>query len=420
MGTGSVYQERGKWVAQVSIGPRSQRRFVRRTRATRRDALAALTELRNSSSMQPSSRLTLGVYLTRWVSDVRNLRPATRHAYANAIRYHLAPTIGEIRLSELNPIYVEHMLSVVGERVGPKTLRNVHAVLRRALAMAVRAGLVTRNVAAREFVDAPRVPAQEPRALSGDEVRRLLAACKGDRLEALFITAVATGLRQGELLGLAWEDLEFGEDHERAKSRGTVRAESGRDGVGVRPSTEIPAPATQPEGQTLRGEVSGPERVGVRRLSDLATQPRLSVRRELVHLNGRYQRVELKTPQSRRAVPLTPSVVDALRAHRERVIAAGFVPTATGPVFTTPKGTALSGSWLTHRFYRLCDAAGIPRLAFHRLRATYASRLAEAGVSEMHVARLLGHARTYTSKQHYIALNDVPQVALDSIEEMLG
>jgi len=152
MGTGSVYQERGKWVAQVSIGPRSQRRFVRRTRATRRDALAALAELRGLQTPL-THRISLGVYLTRWIADVRNLRPATRHAYANAIDYHLIPTIGEIRLSELNPIHVEHMLSTVGERVGPKTLRNVHAVLRRALAMAVRAGLVTRNVAAREFVD---------------------------------------------------------------------------------------------------------------------------------------------------------------------------------------------------------------------------------------------------------------------------
>jgi len=367
MGTGSVYPERGKWVAQVSIGPRSQRRFVRRTRATRRAALAALAELR-SSSTPTTTRLTLGAYLIRWVTDVRNLRPATRHAYANAIDYHLIPTIGEIRLSELNPIHVEHMLSSVGERVGPKTLRNIHAVLRRALAMAVRAGLVTRNVAAREFVDAPRVPVQEPRALSGDEVRRLLAACRGDRLEALFITAVATGLRQGELLGLAWEDLELAND-----------------------------------GETLSHGFA-----------------RLSVRRELVHLNGRYQRVELKTPQSRRAVPLTPSVVDALRAHRERVIAAGFVPTATGPVFTTPKGTALSGSWVTHKFYRLCVEAGIPRLAFHRLRATYASRLAEAGVSELEIARLLGHSRTTVAKTHYIAAGKTSPAVLEAVEEMLG
>jgi len=417
-------------VAQLSIGPRSQRRFVRRTRATKRDALAALGELRTAK--QPPTRLTIGTYLTRWMADVRNLRPATRHAYANAIDYHLIPTIGEIRLSELSPIHVEHMLSLVGERVGPKTLRNIHAVLRRALAMAVRAGLLTRNVAAREFVDAPRVPAQEPRALSGDEVRRLLAACKGDRLEALFITAVATGLRQGELLGLAWEDLEL--EWAERKDAGAETGIPAKDWPGViarRGSIPRPSAIKDPrpdasgarQGRLAEREGSGPENRGLGNTSGssiLSPSARVSVRRELVHLNGRYQRVELKTPQSRRAVPLTPSVAAALRAHRERVIAAGFVPTATGPVFTNQRGEPLSGSWLTHRFYRFCDQAGIRRLAFHRLRATYASRLAEAGVSETTVARLLGHARTYTTKQHYIAPHDVPQVALDSIEEMIG
>jgi integrase len=147
---------------------------------------------------------------------------------------------------------------------------------------------------------------------------------------------------------------------------------------------------------------------------------RVNVRRELVHLNGRYLRVELKTPQSRRAVPLTPSVVDALRAHRERVIAAGFVPTATGPVFTTPKGTALSGSWLTHHFYKVCGKAGIPQLAFHRLRATYASRLAEAGVSELEIARLLGHSRTTVTKTHYLAAGKTSPAVLEAVEEMFG
>jgi len=117
---------------------------------------------------------------------------------------------------------------------------------------------------------------------------------------------------------------------------------------------------------------------------------------------------------------MSPSVVAALRAHRERLIAAGFVPTATGPVFTTPKGTALNGSWVTHRFYRFCDAAGIRRLAFHRLRATYASWLAEAGGSELEIARLLGHSRTTVAKTHYIAAGKTSPAVLEAVEEMYG
>lgn len=355
-GTGSVYRERGRWVAQLAIGPRGQQLKVRRTRESRAEALAALDELREQRS-PVTSQVTLSAYLERWVTDVRNLRPATQRAYANAIAYHITPAIGTVSLADLSPLHVESMLAEVGERVAPKTLRNVHAVLRRALSMAVRAGLLTRNVASREFVDAPRVPAAEPRALSMDEVHRLLQAARGDRLEALFVLAVGTGLRQGELLGLAWEDLE---------------------------------------------------------------EHRVSVRRELVRRNGRYSRDELKTQTSRRAVPLSAGVAAALRAHRERVLAAGFVPTATGPVFTNLRGGPLNGGWVTHHFYDLLRKAKIQRMPFHGLRATYSSRLAEAGVSDLEISRLLGHARTTMTKKHYIAAGPTPEAVLETVERMVG
>lgn len=358
-GSGSVYRERDKWIAQKAIGPRGHQLKVRRTRATRAEAVAALAELQAIHAPIKAERTTLSAYLERWVADVRNLRPATRHAYANAIDYHIAPAIGGILLTDLSPLHVEAMLARVGEDVGPKTLRNVHAVLRRALAMAVRAGLVARNVASREYVDAPRVPVEEPRALSLDEVHRLLETVRGDRLEALIVLAVGTGLRQGELLGLAWEDLDL---------------DAGR----------------------------------------------LSVRRELVRRDGRYVRDELKTRQSRRAVPLAPAVIGALRGHRDHVIEAGFVPTATGPVFTNLRGGPLNGGWLTHRFYQLLAQAKIGRVAFHRLRATYSSRLAEAGVSDVQIARLMGHANTTVTKKHYIAAAETPPAVLEAVERMVG
>jgi len=288
---------------------------------------------------------------------VRNIRPTTRHGYEVVIRMHLVPAIGDFRLSALSPLHVERALSELGPRMSPKTLRNVHAVLRRALGQAVRSGLVTRNVASREFVDAPRVSVEEPRALSTDEVHRLLDVCRGDRLEALFITAVGTGLRQGELLGLAWQDVDL---------------DAGR----------------------------------------------IHVRHELVRRDGRYLRDELKTDRSRRVVPLAPPVRDALIAHRGFVIAAGFVPTATGPVFTNASGGALSGSWLTHHFYALLHTAGIPRLPFKNLRTTFSSRLFEAGVSDRAIADLLGHTRTATTHGHYIATS--PAQALEAVARLVG
>lgn len=341
-GSGSVFRRKsdGLWIAQVSSGPRGQRRYIIRSGRTKAAALEALAEVRGALSMGITpSRETTGAYLERWVSDVRDIRPTTRAGYRAVVAYHLQPTVGSIPLSDLSAIHVERMLATLTPTMSRKSLRNVHAVLRRALGMALRAGLVSRNVASREFIDAPKVEMDEPEALTDAQLDAILAASADDRLAALFLAAADTGLRQGELLGLAWEDI---------------------DGDWIR------------------------------------------VRKELVYRDGRYSREDPKTRLSKRRVPLPPRVVGALAKHRQSVIAEGFVPTATGPVFVNTSGKPLSGSWVTHHFYAICEAAGIDRRPFKILRATYGSRLFEAGVPEPTIAQLMGHARTHTTRRHYI------------------
>lgn len=353
-GDGSVYRRKsdGRWVAALSIGSREDRVIHRRYARTRPEARKALADL--IERQDPTTR-TVGDYLAEWVRDARNIRQTTRRGYQAVVTFHLTPTIGHIRLVELTPAHVEAMLADLTPAMSPKSLRNVHAVLRRALGQAMRAGLVPRNVAGREFIDTPRVPMDEPRALTTLEVRRLLDAARGDRLETLFVMALGTGLRQGELLGLAWEDI-------------------------------------------------GPTTV--------------TVRRELVRRDGAYHREEPKTPRSRRTVPLAVPVALALSEHRSRVIAAGFIPTATGPVFTNLDGGPLSGSWVTHHFYGLLAKAGIERIPFKNLRTTFASRLDEAGVSELTIATLMGHTRTHTTRKHYIS--QTPEATVDAIARLVG
>lgn len=349
-GEGSVYRS-GEWfVAQISIGPRGHRRYVRRKRRRKSEAVAALAELQaDKRAGVTRTRATTGDFLAAWVADVRNLRPSTRHGYQVAVELHLIPELGGIRLDELAPLDVEHALARLSERMSPKHLRNVHAVLRRALNDAVRKGMVTRNVAGREFVDAPRVPDEEPAAFTSAEVARLLLAARGDRLEAPLRVAIGTGLRQGELLGLAWEDL------------------------------------------------------------DLAGR-RIHVRRELTRVDGRYVRAELKTgSRSRRVLPLAPELVDVLERHEAAIREEGLVPIATGPVFVSPAGAPLNGSWMTHRLYQLEERAGIRRLPWKNLRTTFASRLFEAGVSDRVIADWLGHTRTKTTHGHYIDTADASQ-----------
>lgn len=341
-GEGSLYRRAsdGRWVAAISSGPRGSRKIRRVYRHTRAEAKAALEELRSRGAVNRST-ITVGAFLGSWVRDARDIRPNTRHGYEVAVMFHLTPALGDIRLADLSPLHVEQALAQLGPTLSPKSLRNVHGVLRRALGQAVRAGLVERNVASREFVDAPRVTSDEPDALSEDEIRVVIAAAKGDRIEAHVLIGLGTGLRQGEQLGLAWEDLDL-------------------------------------------------------------TAGRLYVRKELDYRNGKYDRVEPKTPRSKRMVPLGPSLVAALQAHRDALKAAGFAPIDTGPVFPSDRGREMSGSVLTHRWYELQERAGVRRRPWKVLRATFASRLYALGVSDQTVAGLLGHARTHTTRRHYI------------------
>lgn len=348
-GEGSIFRRAsdGKWIAQLSIGKRGSRRYRSKTlgvrKPTRAEEKAALDELRAGPGVAAGSTETTGAYLERWVNEARNLKPNTRHGYRAAIVTHLVPAVGRIPLGELAPRDVERMLGRFDATLRPKTARNAHGVLRRALGQAVKMGLIPRNVAGREFVDAPRVPTADPAAFTDAEISALLRVAAPDRIGPLLIVAVETGMRQGELLGLAWENI-------------------GHEAVAV--------------------EV------------------------ELTRIDGKYRRVEPKTPRSRRTIPLTEAARAAFDAQERRLRAAGFVTVSTGPVFVNHRGAALSGSWVTHRLYELEAEAGIRRLPFKNLRTTFASRLHDRGVSESTIADLMGHSRTATTRKHYIATTE--------------
>lgn len=352
-GEGSVYRRAsdGRWVATVSTGPRGNRKVVSVYRPTRGEANEALADLRRASG-RIDRKTTVSAYLERWLRDA-DIRPNTRHGYAAVIATHLDPTIGHLRLAALSPSDVRDMLAVLRPTMKPKTLRNVLVVLRRALREAVRAELVTRNVASPEYVDAPKVPATEPDALTPDEIGRILAVLPGDPIEAHVIVALGTGLRQGEQLGLRWQDI----------------------------------------GPTIR------------------------VTEALARIDGQYRHVAPKSDRSRREIPVAPTVRAALDRHREALIAARFVPIATGAVFVSTEGTAMSGSVLTHRWYRLLARAGVRRRPWKILRATYGSRLRAQGMDELAIAPLMGHARTHTTRKHYLA--DLPSDATAAVEAFL-
>jgi integrase len=156
---------------------------------------------------------TVGDYLDRWLYDsVRDtVRKGTFERHEQIIRLHLRPSLGNIKLKALSPAHVQGFYRErLDSRLSPATVHKIHAVLHKALDQAVGWSLVPRN--ATEVVTTPRPAPDEIRPLDSEQVKILLEAASGERFEAVYVLAIHTGLRQGELLGLKWDgvDLENG------------------------------------------------------------------------------------------------------------------------------------------------------------------------------------------------------------------
>jgi integrase len=154
--------------------------------------------------------MTLGAFLERWLYDSvqGSVRQSTYDRNEAMCRVHLIPALGKNKLKTLNAADVQRFYRAKFDSgLSSATVHKLHVVLHKALKQAVRWGLVPRNVA--DDVDPPKVHKEEVRPLTNEQARKLLDTVKGDRLEALYVVAVQSSLRQGELLALRWEDVDF-------------------------------------------------------------------------------------------------------------------------------------------------------------------------------------------------------------------
>jgi integrase len=237
-----------------------------------------------------------------------------------------------------------------------------HAELHRALRAALRLGLVQRNVT--ELVDAPRMVRHDMDTFSPEEARRLLATARGDRFEALYVLALSTGMRQGELLALRWRDADL--------AAGTLRVTS-----------------------------------------------------TLQNIRGTLVIADPKTASSRRQIALSPTAVEVLRRHRvlqadERTrLGAGWHELDL--VFPNTIGKPMDGIHLLQRNYLpLLEQAGLKRIRFHDLRHTAATLLLLSGIHPKVVSEMLGHADvTITLKLYSHVLPHMQHAAAAAMEQLL-
>jgi len=360
-GEGSIYRRAdGRWCAAVKLDGGGRRVFYGRTRREAAEKLHAAMEARLRGASLNTAGLTTAMFLDRWLTEsvAPKVRPKTYDGYESLVRLHIVPVLGPIALDKLGPADVQGLLNrKVADGLAPKTVLYMRGVLRTALNRAVRWGLVTRNAAA--LTDPPRYTPNEVRYLEPDEIRLLLHEIRGDRLEALFIAAIALGMRQGELLGSRWSDVHL----------------------------------------------------------DTA---RWHVRRQLLRRAGTVTFTDPKTARGRRTLDLPASLVAALRKHRARQLeerlVAGDQWLDGDLVFSTPAGGPLDGTQVTKHLQQLARAAGIRGLRFHDLRHTCATLLLAQQVPARVVMELLGHSQISLTMNLYSHV--IPALRKEAAERM--
>lgn len=308
----------------------------------------------------------MGAFLTSWVENsVRgSVRKSTYDRNESLCRVHLIPALGRKKLKTLSAADVAGFYrSRLDSGCSAASVHKMHETLHKALRQAVRWGYMMKNLA--DDVDPPKVNTQEVTPLTREEARRLLNTVQGDRLEALYVVALHTGLRQGELLALRWEDLDL-------------------------------------EARTLQ------------------------VRRTVTKDGGKLSIGPAKTAQSRRTVKLTRDATDALRGHLtrqlEEIDGLGDFFEDNGFVFCTAKGTLINPSNLRKRsFAPLLVRAGLPHMTFHQLRHTAATILLLKNVNPKIVSEMLGHASIAITLDTYShVLPNMQDSAVAAMEETLS
>lgn len=353
-------------------GKRRQTRISAKTvRELKKEWAATVKRLDDGDYIEPT-RTTFGEYLAHWLATYarHNVRATTYRSYEQLIRLHILPALGNVPLQKLQPVQLQALYNdklTAGRADGgdgglsPRTVRYLHAIIRKSLQQAVKWQMVSRNVA--DATEPPRGKRPSVKTWDSEQSRQFLTTAADDGYGAIWILAMTTGLRRGELLALRWQDVD------------------------------------------LTGHV-------------------LHIRRSLVELGSQLLFQDPKTSAGRRAVQLSLVTVAALREHRTQQnvqrLRLGAAWQDYDLVFTTALGGPIAPRNLIRRFKELTPAAGLPPIRFHDLRHTHATLLLQEGTHAKIVSERLGHANIAITLDTYShVLPGMQREAAESIDRAL-
>ncbi|RKE20024.1 site-specific integrase [Streptomyces sp. TLI_171] len=371
-GDSSIYEGNdGRWHGRVTVGVKDdgtpdRRHVSAKTRAEVTTKVRKLEKLRDDGTVpKAGQKWTVGKWLTHWIKEIVSgtVSENTYDGYEVAVRVHLVPGVGAHRLEKLEPEHLERFykrMQANGSAAG--TAHQAHRTVRVALAEAVRRGHLTRNVAT--VAKAPKLEEEEIEPYEVEEVQAILDTARQRRNSARWIFALALGLRQGEVLGLQWKDVDF--------DRGIAWVRRGR----LRPKY-----AHGCGDRCGRKPGFCPQKVAVRR-----------------------ETKDTKSRAGRRPVPLPEPLAVVLRHHqeeqdRERALARDLW-VEKGYVFTDETGQPLNPSTDYHHWKRLLREADIRDGRLHDARHTASTVLLLLGVPERIVMAIMGWSSASMAKRY--------------------
>ena len=336
----------GRWEARYTVGfdpvtgKQKQKSIYGKTQKEVRERLTEITtQLDNNTYLEPTKD-TVGDWLEAWLEIYVqfSVKPYTLDTYQRNCRNYLEPAFGRLQLSALTAPQIQKFYNslLVDKKLSPKTVRNIHGVLHQALNRAVKLGMIRSNPT--EVCDLPRAHRKEIKPMEQSQITDFLKAIEGNKFELLYQVTLFTGMRQGEVLGLTWDCVDF--DHNTLY---------------------------------VNKQLGKTQKVG-----------------------GNYTLVPTKNSRSR-VITVASTVMNLLREQKKRQIQARLL---VGPEWNNPWDLVFTnefGGYLTHmtvykHFKQAVIAIGLDEERFHDLRHSYAVAAIESGDDIKTVQTNLGHA----------------------------